>query len=95
MLNLEDGETTMLTTEEFSELARYMTKEDFQALVLDAMRKQSARVIIAEQAADKAVKELKRLDRELADHRELITKIRRKVFPDAATLPAVTSGPVN
>lgn len=39
---------------------------------------------------------VKRLDRELGDHRELITKIRRKVFPDAETqAPAVTSEPVN
>jgi GH25 family lysozyme M1 (1,4-beta-N-acetylmuramidase) len=93
MINLEDGATTMLTTEEFSDLSRYMSKEDFQALVLDAMRKQSARIIILEQVADKAVKELKRLDRELADHRELITKIRRKVFPDASQ--ATPEGPVN
>lgn len=95
MINLDDDATTILTTQEFFDLARYMTREDFQALVLDAMRKQSERVIIAELAADRAVKELKRLDRELADHRELITKIRRKVFPDAETLQAVTSEPVN
>lgn len=95
MINLEDGATTMLTTQEFFDLARYMTREDFQALILDTLRKQSERVIVAELAADKLVKELKRLDRELADHRELITKIRRKVFPDAETLQAVTSEPVN
>jgi hypothetical protein len=93
VIETEGGKTLLLQTEEFFELARNMTREDFQALVLDAMRKQSARVILLEQVADKAVKELKRLDRELADHRELITKIRRKVFPDASQ--ATPEGPVN
>jgi TnpA family transposase len=94
MINLEDSTTTVLTDEEFHELARYMTREDFQALVLDAMRKQSARVVILEQAVDALVKASKRLDVELADHRELITKLRRKLFPDASQWTP-DPGPVN
>lgn len=66
MIETEGGKSVLLTEEEFCELARKMTPEDFQTLVVDTMRKQSDRVIIAELAASKAVTELKRVDETLA-----------------------------
>jgi hypothetical protein len=76
-----DDNTVYLMTEEWVELARNLTREDFQALVLDNMRRQSERLGIAELATSKAVTELKRIDGNLvAAHRkmtEMAEEIRR------------------
>jgi hypothetical protein len=44
MIETEGGESVLLTSEEFFELARKMTPEEFQGLVLDTLRKQSERI---------------------------------------------------
>jgi hypothetical protein len=92
VIEAEDG--VLVSEQELVEMSKYLSREDFQTLVLSAMRKQSARVMILEQAVDALVKASKRLDVELSDHRELITKLRRKLFPDASQWTP-DPGPVN
>lgn len=81
MIETDGGNTVVLMAEEFIELAKNMTREDFQALVLDAMRKQSERLGVAELATSKAITELKRVDENLVaayrKMKEMAEEIRR------------------
>jgi hypothetical protein len=65
VIESEDGNTVFLMTEEWVELARNLTREDFQVLVLDNMRRLDERLRLVEEATSKAVTDLKQAITEL------------------------------
>jgi hypothetical protein len=75
MIETEGGDTVVLMTEEFFELARNLTPPDFQALMLDAMKKQCERVMTLELAKAGLIRELKELQKDVKDLEKKVARL--------------------
>ena len=72
MIETDGGNTVMLMTEEFIELAKNLTREDFQALMLDSMRKQCERVMTIETVCGGLIRDVKQLQKKVTRLEELL-----------------------
>jgi hypothetical protein len=79
VIETDGGNTLLLTEEEYFELARNMTPEDFQALLLSAVRKLDERLGLAEAATSKAITELKAARPEMAEAIREVKELKKRV----------------
>jgi predicted nucleic acid-binding protein len=75
VIETEGGDTVVLMTEEFIELAKNLTREDFQALMLDSMRKQCERVMTLELVKAGLIRELKELQKDVKDLEKKVARL--------------------